>query len=81
MSITGFGPIATTPPWGDRSVVAGLSDRVDVSFISTRVRRIDDAHCRDFLTSESGTLGAADLTPIDGGELPGGHRLSSPSDF
>ena len=53
--------------WPDRhdaslgypSIEAGLSDRVNVSFISTRMRRIDDAHSHDFFTSEWGTLGAA----------------------
>jgi len=53
---------------GYPSVIAGLSDRVDVSFIKTRVRRIDDAWSHDFFTSEWGTLGAATVTPIDGGE-------------
>lgn len=53
---------------GYPSVVARLSDRVDVSFIATRMRRIDDAWSHDLFTSEWGTLGAATVTPIDGDE-------------
>ena len=51
---------------GYPSVVARLSDRVDVSFIETRL--LGDARSHDFYTSEWGTLGAAIVTPVAGGE-------------
>ncbi|MCY3783978.1 MAG: hypothetical protein OXG79_09355 [Chloroflexi bacterium] len=51
---------------GYPSVVARLSDRVGVKFIATGP--IGDQFSNDFYTSEWATLGAAIVTPVDGGE-------------
>ena len=51
---------------GYPSVVARLSDRVDVSFIETRL--LGDARGHNFYTSEWGTLAAAIVTQAGGGE-------------
>ena len=51
---------------GYPSVVARLSDRVDVSFIERRL--LGDARGHNFYTSEWGTLAAAIVTQAGGGE-------------
>ncbi|MCY3694041.1 MAG: hypothetical protein OXG77_02375 [Chloroflexi bacterium] len=53
-------------PSGYPSVVARLSDRVTTRFVKTR--SISRAGSHDFYTSEWGTLGAAVVEPVDGGD-------------
>ena len=53
-------------PSGYPSVVARLSDRVSTWFVETQSITRADSH--DFYTSEWGTLGAATVKPVTGGD-------------